>query len=184
MRQGYVALLRGVNVGKGNRVAMADFRALLQTLGFGEVRTLLNSGNAVFTASPTQARDAGARIEQGLATQLKVRSRVTLLSAAELDELVQGNPWPDESLDPSKLMLSVFADDTVASRLAPMQAQSWEPERLVVRGRAAYLWCPNGLSSSAMITPFMKLLGDHVTTRNWATVGKLQAIVRGALADG
>ena len=43
----HVALLRGINVGRAKRIAMADLRALVEGLGFGEVRTLLNSGNAI-----------------------------------------------------------------------------------------------------------------------------------------
>ncbi len=177
MHQRYVALLRGVNVGVGNRIAMADFRALLTSLGFTDVRTLLNSGNAIFTASSARAKHAALRVEQALLATLNVRSRVTVLSATELDALVQANPWPNDALDPSKLMLSVFADHSVATRLAPVQTRSWEPEWLVVGARAAYVWCPNGLTGSAIFPVLARLLGDAVTTRNWATVGKLQAMI-------
>jgi uncharacterized protein (DUF1697 family) len=55
----HVALLRGINVGKAKRVAMADLRALLEELGYADVRTLLNSGNVVFTAPRAAKGDPG-----------------------------------------------------------------------------------------------------------------------------
>ena len=71
-----VGLIRGINVGRAKRVAMADLRALVEGLGYGDVRTLLNSGNVVFTAPRTTTARAAARIEEGLATQLGVPARV------------------------------------------------------------------------------------------------------------
>src|SRR5436190_7614221 len=87
-----VALLRGINVGRAKRVAMADLRALIEGLGYGDVRTLLNSGNVVFTAPRAAPDNAAARIEKALATDLGVSARVTVLTAQELAEAVAANP--------------------------------------------------------------------------------------------
>ena len=81
----YVALLRGVNnIGATTRVSMADLRALFESLGFRDVRTLLNSGTVVFSVPARKARAVQARIEKGLATKLGVKPAVTLLSGAEV----------------------------------------------------------------------------------------------------
>ena len=56
-----IALLRGINVGKAKRVAMAELRALVEKLGYGDVRTLLNSGNVVFSTEPEQSLDGSTR---------------------------------------------------------------------------------------------------------------------------
>ena len=66
----HVALLRGINVGRAKRVAMAELRALIEGLGYGDVRTLLNSGNVVFSASAATAGNAASRIEEALAKKL------------------------------------------------------------------------------------------------------------------
>ena len=80
----FVALLRGINVGKAKRIAMADLRKLVEELGFGDVKTLLNSGNVVFSAPPKKVATAAARIQSAIALQLGVTSRVAVISAEEL----------------------------------------------------------------------------------------------------
>lgn len=70
----FVALLRGVNVGKGNRVPMAEFRLMLEQIGYTEVKTLLNSGNAVFTSSGR----SGKKHAQVIAASLHSRGSVCL----------------------------------------------------------------------------------------------------------
>src|SRR5207247_1514794 len=86
-----VALIRGINVGRAKRVAMADLRVLVEGLGYGDVRTLLNSGNVVFTTPRAAPGNAAARIEKALATELGVSARVTVLTAKELADAVSAN---------------------------------------------------------------------------------------------
>jgi hypothetical protein len=88
----YVGLLRGINVGHAKRVAMADLRALVEKLGYGDVRTLLNSGNIVFTGPGASPEDAAARIEAALSSRLGVSARVTVLTAAQLAAAAAANP--------------------------------------------------------------------------------------------
>jgi uncharacterized protein (DUF1697 family) len=172
-----VALIRGINVGRAKRVAMADLRALVEDLGYGDVRTLLNSGNVVFTAPGTAPNAAAARIEEGLATRLGVSARVMVLTAEELAAAVAGNPLLDVADDPSRLLISVLADPADRSRLEPLAGQDWAPEVFALGVRVAYLWCPAGLLASRLPEAVGRLLGDAVTTRNWATLTKLNALV-------
>ena len=73
----YVLLLRAVNLGPTNKLPMADLRALLEDVGHTEVRTVLNSGNAIFTSSRRSASALAAEVEQALATRgLPVRACV------------------------------------------------------------------------------------------------------------
>src|SRR5213593_3406061 len=94
-----IALLRGINVGRAKRVAMADLRALVEGLGYADVRTLLNSGNVVFAATDG-AKGAAARIEKALAAKVKVTARVTVISAEELAMAVRANPLAKVATDP------------------------------------------------------------------------------------
>ncbi len=91
MSASHVALLRGINVGRAKRVAMADLRALVESLGYLEVRTLLNSGNVVFTVPRGARGDPAARIEKAIATELGVTSRVIVITAAELAGIVRAH---------------------------------------------------------------------------------------------
>ena len=172
----YVALLRGINVGNAKRVAMADLRALVEKLGYGDVRTLLNSGNIVFTGPGASAEDAAARIEAALSRRLGVLARVTVLTAAELAAAVSENPLGDVATDPSRLLVAVLANPADRSRLKPLAKQDWAPEALAIGTRVAYLWCPGGVIASRVAKAVGRVLGDAATTRNWATVTKLLAL--------
>lgn len=170
-----VALLRGINVGRAKRVAMADLRALVEGLGYGDVRTLLNSGNVVFTASGVAPGAAAARIEGALAARVGVSSRVTVLTAAELAAAIEENPLLEVADNPSRLLVAFLAN-AEDRRLKPLEKQDWSPEALALGPRVAYIWCPEGILASRLLEAVGRALGDGVTTRNWATVTKLQAL--------
>lgn len=172
----HVALLRGINVGRAKRVAMADLRALVADLGYGGVRTLLNSGNVVFTAPGTDADEAAARIEEAIAARLGVSSRVTVLSAAEVAAVVAENPLLEVADNPSRLLVAVLTDPADRRRLEPLAEQDWTPEVLALGTRVAYLWLPEGMLAGRLSEAVGRALGDAVTTRNWSTVTKLRAL--------
>jgi uncharacterized protein (DUF1697 family) len=173
-----VALIRGINVGKAKRVAMADLRALVEKLGYGDVRTLLNSGNVVFTSANADARDAARRIEDGMSAKLGVSARVTVLSAVELAAAVKANPLLDVADNPSRLMMAVLMDPADRRKLEPLLKQDWSPEALALGKRVAYLWCPGGVLETEVGAAVGRALADGVTARNWATVLKLHALAQ------
>ena len=191
-----VALLRGINVGTSKRVAMADLRALVEDLGYAEVRTVLNSGNVVFSAPGAVAAggaaaevatadvvttdvattDVAARIQDGVATRLGVSCRVVVLTAAELAAVVADNPLLSAADNPSRLFVAVLADAADRALLRALAEQEWAPEVLAVGARSAYLWCPDGMARSRLAEAVGRALGDRVTTRNWATLTRLHAL--------
>lgn len=179
MASRYVALLRGINVGRAKRVAMADLRAVLEGLGFGEVRTLLNSGNAVFTAPAVIRGDAGDRISKALAERVGVSSRVTVLTAGELSAVIREFPFEGLATDPSRTLVAFLADPADRSRLMPLLEQDWGPDRLAVGTRVAYIWCSEGILAGQALEGLARVLRDGVTTRNYATVRKLDRLARG-----
>lgn len=172
-----VALIRGINVGRAKRVAMADLRALVAELGYRDVRTLLNSGNVVFTSRTAPDR-AAARIEQALAARLRVSARVIVLTAAELGVVVADNPLAEVAHNHSRLLVTLLANPADRRRLTPLTQQAWTPEVLAIGTRAAYSWCPDGILASRLPEALGRVLGDAATTRNWATVIKLHGLVR------
>jgi uncharacterized protein (DUF1697 family) len=169
-----IALLRGINVGRAKRIAMADLRTLFEELGFTDVRTVLNSGNVVFggrTGAPT-----AATIEAALVQRLGVASRVTVLGADELQAVVDGNPLLGQATDHARLLAFILAGDQQRKLLEPLARQDWAPGALAIGERAAYIWCPTGVLDSAAAAAVSKVLGDATTSRNWNTVCKLQAL--------
>jgi uncharacterized protein (DUF1697 family) len=173
-RPTWIALLRGVNVGRAKRVAMADLRALLEGLGCTEVRTLLNSGNAVFGA-PARATAASlaSAIEAALHDKLGVQARVFVLAAGTLTELLVAHPLRALAGDDAKLLLAILAPGVERRALEALAARNWAPDGLALGSQAAYLWCESGVLDSPVSQAFAKAVGDQATTRNWATMTKL-----------
>ncbi len=174
----HVALIRGINVGRAKRVAMADLRRLVADLGYHDVRTLLNSGNVLFTVGASSRGEPAVRIERALGSELGVSARVTVLSAPELQAVVDGNPLVVAERDPSRLLVSVLTDPADRARLLPLMRRRWAPEAVAVGERVCYLWCPGGILASPLGQAVGRLLGDATTARNWATISKLHALVR------
>lgn len=172
-----IALLRGINVGKAKRVAMAELRSLMEDLGFSAVRTLLNSGNVIFTAAGRG--DAAGRIEKAMTERLGVSARVTVLTADEFSAAVAENPLISTGDNHSRLLVAFLSDAVDRPRLELLHQQSWAPESLAVGMRVAYLWCPAGVLESPLSSALGRALGERVTVRNWATVTKLHALLQG-----
>jgi uncharacterized protein (DUF1697 family) len=155
---------------------MADLRAIVEELGYADVRTLANSGNIAFTAPGATADGAASRIERAVAERLGVVSRVTVLAAGELAAAVVGNPLPARCDDPSRLQVAFLADPADRARLVGLTKQRWDPEAIALGARVAYLWCPDRVLASRVLEAVGRTLGDAVTVRTWATVQKLLAI--------
>lgn len=172
-----VALIRGINVGRAKRVAMADLRALMEGLGYRDSRTLLNSGNIVFTAGRGDPSRIGARIQGAMSAELGVSARVTVLSAADFSTVVRENPLIEVADDPAHLLVAFFSEPAGRIQLKPLVRQDWKPEVFALGTRAAYLWCPPGVLESRLPEAVGRVLGEATTTRNWATVTKLHALL-------
>jgi uncharacterized protein (DUF1697 family) len=172
----HVALLRGINVGKAKRIAMADLRDLCTTLGYGDVKTLLNSGNVVFSAPRADAK-AAAKIEKAIAASHGFTSRVVVVTSNQLDAIVDENPFEEAESNPSRFLVTVLYDHADRARLAPLAKQDWGAERLALGTHAVYSWCADGILESRSLVALNKVLGDAGTSRNWATIRKLQAMM-------
>ncbi len=177
----WVALLRGVNVGRAKRVPMGEWRDLLVGLGYGDVRTLLNSGNAVFDATSGSAVTHAHHIRSALAGTLGVDVEVVVKSAAELAEIVLGNRLGELADDATRLAVVFMQSPAALAPLRPLALQDWSPEAMHLGAEAAYLWCPRGMIESRVAKAVDRALGPTATVRNWATVGKLNAMVQAGL---
>ncbi len=173
-----VALLRGVNVG-GVRISMADLRAAVEDLGHDDVATYVQSGNVVFTAA---GRPSAATLATDLRASISARAGiepvVVVLSAAQWDDVVDGNPYPDQT-DGTKLHAVIAqepysaAQRSAAERLRDEMREAGSDDDLTVVGRVLYLHLPNGMGRSTLATKLgrSKAAGQHLATaRNWRTV--------------
>ena len=169
-----IALLRGINVGRAKRIAMADLRGLFVGLGHKKVRTLLNSGNVLFQCARPDAvtRDA-------IADTCGFAVPVTVVTATDLAEIIRENPLLPVAADPAKHLVAFVAHPRALVPLRSLLKDSWTPDALAIGSQAAYLWCAAGVIDSKLSQMFARRAGETVTTRNWATVLKLQAASTG-----
>lgn len=173
-----VALLRGINVGRSKRIAMADLRALIEELGYTDVLTHLQSGNAVFTTSQAPA-EVVRTLEAGIAGTFGLEVKVVVRTGEQLAEVVAANPLDDVATDPARYLVG-FPGGTIDRKgAAALSREDFAPNVVRVVKSEVYLWCPNGVLDS----PFGRLdweqrLGVAVTMRNWRTVTKLAQLAK------
>lgn len=170
-----IALLRGINVGRAKRVPMADLRTLFKEIGFSSPKTLLNSGNVVFDAPARAVRGAASKIERAIEGRFGFPVPVVVITAAQLDAIVAANPLPQTRKDPSRFLVAFVPSRKELGAAESLVSQSWSPDAIAIGDDAAYLWCASGIVDSRLVKGFSRLTGDTATTRNWATVLKLQA---------
>jgi uncharacterized protein (DUF1697 family) len=177
----HVALLRGINnIGASKRIAMADLRALFERLGFRDVRTVLNSGNVVFSSDGRNRRDVLAAIEEGVHAECGVACTVVLLSATEVAAAVRENPFVGASVNPSDLLVVAPRKRSDLERLRPLLKVRWAPEKLARGSRVAYLWCARGVARSPLWATVERVLERSATARNIATMTKLMDAAQAA----
>src|ERR1039458_6359994 len=151
----YAALLRGINVGGNKKVAMAELRALLTGLGYADVTTYLQSGNAVFSSPEQPAGAVGSAI-----------------AAA-----IERGPLPGAPQNPSRFFVVFLSAEPDPALAREIQQQSFGPDQIWVRGSEAFLWCPNGAAETKLTNNLIeKRLGVTATSRNWNTVNKLASL--------
>jgi uncharacterized protein (DUF1697 family) len=174
----YVALLRGVNLGGHKMVAMAELRKMLAGLGFDEVRTLLQSGNAVFRARATAAARLEQQLESATAAHFGLTCDYHVRTAAEWRAVIAANPMPKEAAkDPSRFTVTFFKSPLDPAVVKKAQAAIEGPEILRADGRHLYMYWPDGQGTSKAGAAIGKVLKVHGTARNWNTVLKLAALV-------
>jgi len=175
----YIILLRGINVGRAKRIAMPDLREVLEALGYANVRTLLNSGNAVFDVDQPTVGRLAAVISTAIERRFGFPVAVVVLTASTLTAVIAANDLLREARDPAKLLVAFIPDRATLARARPLLTEQWAPEALSIGRDAAYLSCANGIADSPLLQALSRATGQRITTRNWATVLELETLVHG-----
>lgn len=177
----HVALLRAVNVGGRNRIAMADLRELLEGLGYGEVRTHLQSGNAVFTAAAAPSPEQLAReIEGALAAEIGLAAKVLVRTRPELARAIAANPLLDVAEDHARLLVTFLSHVPDPEALTALTPAEFEPDVFAFGEREIYTWYPQGVRATKLSNAFWeRRLGVVASARNWNTVTRLLELMDG-----
>jgi uncharacterized protein (DUF1697 family) len=173
----HIALVRGINVGGHAAVAMADLRELIGALGYRDVRTLLQSGNAVFSGGKRAGAALETQLEKEMVTRHGLSAAFLVRSPAEWADVVARNPFPNEAReDPGHLLVMFLKAAPAASAVAALQAGVRGPEVIRAGVRHLYISYPDGVGRSKLTgTSIERKLGIG-TARNWNTVLKLAAL--------
>ncbi|MDP9053940.1 MAG: DUF1697 domain-containing protein [Acidobacteriota bacterium] len=173
-----LALLRGINVGGKNKLAMRDLTEIFNAAGCGNVRTFIQSGNVIFTA-PSKVRETlPADIASAISERFGYRVPVILRTAGQLREVVSGNPFlsdkPVADQTSKSLHVMFLADLPEPERLAGLDPARSPGDRFIVRGPHIYLKLENGVGTSKLTNAwFDSRLATVSTSRNWMTVNRL-----------
>ena len=174
----HLALLRGINVGKGKRVPMAELKVLFDQLGYQRVSTLLNSGNVVFQGDPAPLANQAEAIAKALKSHFQFEVPVIVKSADDLNRMIDENSLLSPVSDHS-LLLAIFTQSaSTLATLKELEPLVNPPEQLFLGDHGAYLSCSPSIHESRAGKALLGRKGEVVTTRNWATVLKLQALVQ------
>ncbi len=169
----HIVLLRGINIGSRNRIAMPELREALAEAGFDDVQTYVQSGNVVLSSgkSATEvARACKSEISKrfGLDVDVVVRSR------AQVAKVVERNPLGKVVTNPKRYQVSFLSAKPSAAVMRKLEEAATEKERVVLVGKEIYAWHPEGVGRSRLWTLLAgRGLGVTATARNWTTVTKL-----------
>ncbi len=176
----HIALLRAVNVGGRNQIAMPDLCRVFADAGFGGARSLLQSGNVVFDGGARPGEELERLLEARTAKLLKLEIDYLVRTAEELREIVERNPFRREAADdPSHLLVMFLKKAPGSADVKALQAAVKGPESVRALGKQAYITYPAGIGRSKLTTALIETkLGARGTGRNWNTVLKLLALCR------
>lgn len=174
----YIALLRGINIGGNHILPMKELVAILETLGFENIQTYIQSGNVVFRSGKKIGAKDAAEISGAIFRKKGFEPKVLLLSAKQLQDAIKHNPFPT---DDGKALHFLFLESKPGQpNMERLETLKGKSEAFKLDKKVFYLYAPEGVGRSKLAVAVEKSLGVPVTGRNWNTVSKLAAMVEGA----
>jgi uncharacterized protein (DUF1697 family) len=174
----HILLLRGINLGSRNRVAMPKLRDALIDAGFDDVRTYLQSGNVVL-AGKGRADDVARKVERLIKKEFGLEIAVVARTRAQLAKVVELNPLGEVAKNPKRYQVSFLEKKPTREVLRRVEEAAAPAERVVAIGREIYAWHPEGVARSRLWTLLAgKQLGTTATARNWTTVTSLLSLAQ------
>ncbi len=173
-----IALFRGINVGGKNVLPMKELTSMLEDIGAKNVKTYIQSGNAVFQTEEADARLLAHEIRAVTGERHRFEPHVLVLTLEEFEDAVESNPFPEAESEPKTLHLLFLDSSPESPDLGSLENIKGERESFSLNDRVFYLHAPDGIGRSKLAANAEKLLGVPATARNWRTVGKVLALAR------
>ncbi|WP_220443899.1 DUF1697 domain-containing protein [Pararhodobacter zhoushanensis] len=157
-----ILLLRGVNVGAHRKLPMADLREILAGLGLVDVRTHIQSGNAVFR-DPQGREELGTLISQAIGARFAFTPESLVLDLPAFETVLEANPFAGE--DPGKVSIGFLASPSTVS-VDVLEELAVGDERCALTPAAFYLHAPAGIGRSKLAAQAERKLAVAMTVRN------------------
>jgi uncharacterized protein (DUF1697 family) len=171
---GWVALLRGINVGGKNSVPMAGLRGVFEEAGAAGTATYIQSGNVVFTHASADRAALAKQLEDAVRETFGVTSTIVLRTFADLAKVAHAEPF---GRDNSSTHVTFLERKPTAAAVKSLADLDIAPDEVKVVGSDAFLNYPNGVSGSRLTGALLeRRLGVPGTARNWRTVTRLAAM--------
>jgi uncharacterized protein (DUF1697 family) len=172
----YIALFRGINVGGKNSLPMKVLVAILEELGCKNIRTYIQSGNAVFQSKEKNISTLSKNISSGIMQRNDFQPHILVLEIADIEKAIEKNPFPEAASDPATLHLGFLSGAPVNPDLSKLDKIKQASERYHLIDKFFYLHAPDGFGRSKLAAGCEKLLGVPMTFRNWKTICKVREI--------
>ena len=175
----YIALLRGINVSGKNKIKMAELRQQLSAFKLDNLQTYIQSGNLVFSSPETDSKTLASQIKQNIFDTYGFEVPTHVWRKEEWEEIFSQNPFlPTKAEEIAKLHVTLLAEPPSEELTQILSQVHFPPDEFIIKGKAIYLYCPNGYGRTKLTNTFWeRKLKVSATTRNWKTVTKLKEMV-------
>jgi uncharacterized protein (DUF1697 family) len=172
----FIALFRGINVGGHRSLKMKDLRAILECLGLKNVKTYLQSGNAVIQSISNDSCQLSHDIGQAIYESHQFTPGVFVLSVEELRSAIASNPFPEGEDHPTSLHVLFLKSRPKRPDLAKLESLRSVSEKFELSDTVFYLHAPDGIGRSKLAANVEKSLGVVATGRNWRSVNAVMSL--------
>jgi uncharacterized protein (DUF1697 family) len=173
----WIALFRGINVGGNNILPMAKLKSDLESLKLKNVRTYIQSGNAIFDSSAKTASSLTKKIARRIEEQHGFRPHLLIFTRKDLLTAIESNPFLKAVSDPKTLHFFFLAEPASDPDMEALDNAKTSTEKYKLTDRVFYLHAPDGIARSKLAANAEKLLGVVTTARNYRTVDKVLSMV-------
>ena len=175
-----IALLRAVNVGGTGKIAMTDLRSFFSELGFGDVRSLLQTGNIVFDSDARAGAELETFLEEEARGRLGLDTSFLIRTPGEWEAAIKANPFTEATRDnPAHLLVMALKDAPDTAAVKALEAAISGQERIHASGRQLYIDYRDGIGRSKLTNVLIeRKLGTRGTARNWNTALKIAGLAR------
>src|ERR687889_126339 len=174
----YIALFRGINVGGNNVLPMKELVSRLESIGAQNVKTYIQSGNAIFQSQEANASLLSDKISAAIKKSHGFEPQVFLLKLEDMEKVVDANPFPEAESEPKTLHVHFLASMPKNPDLGALESIKSDRERFALKDKVFYLHAPDGIGRSKLAANTEKLLGVAITSRNWRTVCKVMTMLK------